>query len=107
MGIAQYTLDIPIIKGTTGVLFLSKDEALSFDETTCIRCGKCVNACPMNLLPLAYAKLVKREKWNSLTSYNIEDCIECGSCSYSCPSRIPLVQYIKVGKKELLNRKIK
>lgn len=105
MGIAQCTLEVPVIKGTTGVLFLSEDEAVVFDEITCIKCGRCVNVCPMSLLPLAYAKLVKKEKWEELENYNIDDCMECGACSYVCPSRIPLIQYVKVGKRELFYRK--
>jgi electron transport complex protein RnfC len=82
---------------------LSEDEAGVFDEIACIRCGKCVNVCPMDLLPLAYAKFVKKERWEELNSYNIDDCMECGSCSYICPSRIPLIQYVKVGKRELFS----
>lgn len=105
MGIAQCTLDIPVIKGTTGVLFLSEDEARVFDEIACIKCGRCVDTCPMNLLPLAYAKFVKKERWDELDNYNIDDCIECGACSYVCPGRIPLIQYVKVGKRELFYRR--
>jgi Na+-translocating ferredoxin:NAD+ oxidoreductase subunit C len=105
MGIAQYTIDIPVIKGTTGILFLSDDKAHIFDEGTCIRCARCVDACPMNLLPLSYVKLVKKEKYEALKDYNIDDCIECGACAYVCPSRIPLVQYVKVGKRELFYKK--
>lgn len=107
MGIAQYTLDIPVIKGMSGILFLSGDAARIFDEMPCVKCARCVNACPMSLLPLVYGKFVKKEKWDELERYNIDDCMECGSCSYVCPSRIPLVQYIKVGKRELFNRKKK
>ncbi|MEA3305279.1 MAG: electron transport complex subunit RsxC [Candidatus Omnitrophota bacterium] len=107
MGIAQCTMDIPVIKGMTGILFLSDDEARIFDEETCIRCARCVDACPMNLLPLSYAKLVKKEKFDALKNYNIEDCMECGACAYVCPSRIPLVQYIKAGKRELFYGKEK
>lgn len=105
MGIAQHTLDIPVVKGTTAILFLSEGAARTFDETACIRCGRCVNVCPMNLLPVAYGKFVKKEIWEEARNYNIDDCIECGACSYVCPSRIPLVQYIKVGKRELLRRR--
>jgi len=101
MGAAQPGTDAPVTKGTTGVLFLSEKKARVFDEISCIKCGRCVDACPMNLLPLVYAKFVKKEKWDRLSRYNIDDCIECGSCAYVCPSRIPLVQYIKTGKREL------
>ncbi|MBL7071855.1 MAG: electron transport complex subunit RsxC [Candidatus Omnitrophica bacterium] len=105
MGIAQYTLDIPVIKGMSGILFLSDREARIFDESPCIRCGKCVNACPMSLLPLMYAKFVKKDKWDKIEKYNIDDCMECGACSYVCPSKIPIIQYIKVGKSELFRQK--
>ena len=104
MGIAQPTMEIPVIKGTSGILFLSRDEARIFDEMACIRCGRCVNVCPMNLVPSVYGKLVKKEKWDKLTDHNIDDCMECGSCSYACPSRIPIVQYVKTGKRELFYR---
>lgn len=99
MGIAQCTMEVPVIKGTSGVLFLSSAAACIFDEMPCIKCARCVDACPMNLLPLMYAKFVKKEKWGELDDCNIEDCIECGACSYVCPGRIPLVHYIKTGKK--------
>ena len=101
MGIAQPTMEIPVIKGTTGILFLSEDKARIFDEMACIRCGRCVDVCPMNLLPSMYVKFAKKERWQELDNYNIDDCIECGACAYVCPSRIPLVQYIKTGKREL------
>ena len=101
MGIAQAEIDTPVIKGTSGILFLSADEARHFNETACIRCGKCVNVCPMNLMPLSYARFVKKERWKELDSYNIDDCMECGSCAYICPARIPLVHYVKTGKREL------
>ena len=107
MGIAQPTMEIPVIKGTVGILFLSKDKARVFDETACIRCGRCVDVCPMDLLPSVYVKFVKKEKWDKLTDYNIDDCMKCGSCSYVCPSRIPLVQYVKTGKRELFYRRKK
>jgi len=107
MGIAQTTLDVPVVKGTTGILFLSDEEALTYEEMPCIRCARCVESCPMNLLPLVYAKYAKKGHWEKAAEYNIDDCIECGCCSYVCPSRIPLVQYIKVAKKELFRKRKK
>ena len=105
MGIAQYTLDVPVIKGMSGVLFLSKEETRLFDEMPCVKCGRCVDSCPMDLLPYLYAKFVKKEKWDKLEGHNIDDCMECGSCAYVCPSRIPLVQYIKTGKRVLFKKR--
>jgi electron transport complex protein RnfC len=98
MGIALSSLDYPILKGSGGFLFLNKpikDQA----EESCVRCARCVDACPMNLMPLEYTKRVKLEQYKALEEFNIADCIECGSCSYVCPAKIPLVHYIKTGKK--------
>jgi len=101
MGIAQYTLDIPVIKGTSGILILSEEETRKAEEKPCIKCARCVDHCPMGLLPTTLAHLVKKEKWEELEKYHIMDCIECGCCSYVCPSKIPLVQLIKQGKLHL------
>jgi len=98
MGITQYTLDVPVIKGTCGVLFLSEEEARPFSELPCIRCGRCLDVCPVNLMPTRIFQFVKKEKWENLQSFNSADCIECGACSYECPSRIPLLHYIKLAK---------
>lgn len=98
MGTALDSLKYPILKGTGGFLFLSEDISVE-EESTCIRCARCVDVCPMNLLPLEYAKLTKKEEFEKLDNFNIVDCIECGSCAYSCPASIPLVHYIKIGKK--------
>jgi electron transport complex protein RnfC len=97
MGVSLDGLEYPILKGTGGFLFLS-DNCYWEEETPCIRCARCVDACPMNLLPLEYAKRVKREEYSSLNDFNIVDCIECGCCAYVCPAKIPLVQYIRMGK---------
>lgn len=98
MGIAQYTLDIPVIKGTSGILLLREEETRKAEEEPCIKCARCVDHCPMGLLPTILAHLVKKEKWDELEKYHIMDCFECGCCSYVCPSKIPLVQLIKQGK---------
>ncbi|MCK4418179.1 electron transport complex subunit RsxC [Candidatus Aerophobetes bacterium] len=98
MGISQYILEVPVIKGTSGILILTRKEILFKEEGPCIKCSQCIDHCPMGLLPTTLARLVKREMWDSLKDYNIMDCIECGCCTYVCPSKIPLVHYIKLGK---------
>lgn len=98
MGITQYTLNIPVIKGTSGILVLGEEETKKPEEEPCIKCARCVDYCPMGLLPTVLAHLVKEEKWDELEKYHIMDCFECGCCSYVCPSKIPLVQLIKQGK---------
>ena len=109
MGLAQYTLDVPVIKGTSGILALSRKEtAYSVPtEPICIRCGRCVDACPMGLIPTYLAAYAYNEKWDAMARLNIEDCFECGCCSYACPTGNPLVQLIKTGKKELARRKVR
>lgn len=101
MGISQYTLDIPVIKGTSGILVLTGAEALFEEEKVCIKCARCIDHCPMSLLPTTLVRLVKGEKWDDLKEYNINECIECGCCSYVCPSKIPLVHFIKLGKLQI------
>lgn len=98
MGISQQDIQTPIIKGTSGILVQTKDEITQDEESSCIRCAKCIEVCPAYLLPTQIAKVVKAEKWERLSQLHIKDCIECGCCTYVCPSKIPLVQYIKLGK---------
>jgi len=105
MGIAQYTLDVPIVKGMTGVVFLSKKEAKAFDELACIRCAKCVDVCPVNMMPTEIMRMVKHSRWYYMEKLHPSDCVECGACAYSCPSRIPLVQYIKLAKAKEAEKK--
>lgn len=98
MGIAQYSLETSVIKNTNAILAFDKKEGDLPAEWACIRCGKCVEACPMNLMPLEINRLVMANKTGELERYHILDCIECGSCSYSCPSKRHLVQSIRIGK---------
>lgn len=98
MGMAQYTSEVPVIKGTSGVLALTKAETNRCKPRACIGCGKCVDVCPMGLLPNMYARLAAFDIWEDFTKYNIMDCIECGSCAYICPSNRPLTEAIKLGK---------
>jgi electron transport complex protein RnfC len=107
MGLAQYTLDVPVIKGTSGILALSTQEVEYQipSEPVCIRCGRCVDACPMNLVPTYLASYSFNEKWEEASRLGINDCIECGCCAYTCPTNNPLVQLIKMGKSELARLK--
>ncbi|MFH1504346.1 MAG: RnfABCDGE type electron transport complex subunit C [Candidatus Omnitrophota bacterium] len=98
MGLALNNLDYPILKGNGGFLFLQNDLA-DIEESPCIKCGRCIDTCPMNLLPLEYVRQVKKEEYNNLNELNLKDCVECGCCAYGCPAKIPIVHYIKVGKK--------
>ncbi|MBZ4684149.1 MAG: H+/Na+-translocating ferredoxin:NAD+ oxidoreductase subunit [Fusobacteriaceae bacterium] len=101
MGLAQHTEEVPVIKGTSGILALTKKEMNPYKSRACITCGKCVDACPMNLSPLMYAKLARFEEWEEMDKYDLLDCIECGSCSFVCPANRPLTEGIKIGKAKL------
>ena len=93
MGFPQTTLDTPIMKGSNGIIAIENDEP---EVQECIKCGRCVDVCPMELKPLYYAKLVGDPA--ALKNYNIMDCMECRCCEYICSSKIPLVTLIKIGK---------
>lgn len=107
MGIAIASLEAPVIKGTGAIIALTDKEANIGNTGPCIRCAKCVDVCPMNLQPLMYEMLSKKEDLTSLEKYNIFDCIECGACSYICPARLDLVQYIRTGKQKITSSKKK
>lgn len=98
MGMPQKTLDVPVLKGTSGILALTRVFQLDAPEYPCIRCGRCLDACPMFLNPTRLAHLAKFERVNELKEYHALDCFECASCSFVCPSNIPLVQWIRMGK---------
>ncbi|MFH1395466.1 MAG: electron transport complex subunit RsxC [Candidatus Omnitrophota bacterium] len=105
MGFSQPFLDAPVLKSTSGILFLSENSAKIYQESVCIKCAKCVDACPVNLVPTEIMKNVKKEYWDKAEKLFVTDCMECGACVYSCPARIPLVQYIKQGKTAVLRKK--
>jgi electron transport complex protein RnfC len=98
MGLAQYTMEVPIVKGTSGVLFLSEEETVQVKESVCIRCGKCIDICPMQLAPTTLMYRVKREFFGEAKDLGIANCFECGACAYACPAKIPLLDYMKYGK---------
>jgi electron transport complex protein RnfC len=98
MGMALKSLDVPTIKGASGILCLDRASAIPVREWACIRCGRCVEACPMFLNPTRLAQLVRGERAEELESHHLMNCFECASCSFVCPSRLPLVQLMRMGK---------
>lgn len=98
MGRSLMNLDVPMAKGSAGVVFMSDKDALRCEDRNCIRCAKCVTVCPMGLEPFLLMNQSEREMWDAMEQNKIMDCIECGSCSYTCPSNRPLLDYIRYGK---------
>lgn len=98
MGITMYTEDTPILKQNNGILAFAAEDADERESTECIRCGRCVAACPMNLYPLTIENKVKRRDAEGLEKANVMTCMECGSCAFVCPAHRKLVQYMRMGK---------
>jgi electron transport complex protein RnfC len=98
MGKALMNTEVPICKGSSGVLIMNEKEARRGEAQPCIRCAKCVSACPMGLEPYIYSKCSELGLWEKAEKEGIISCIECGSCQYVCPSNRPLLDYVRVGK---------
>ncbi|MFH1283295.1 MAG: electron transport complex subunit RsxC [bacterium] len=101
MGIAVSSLDVPVIKGTSGILLLSKKEVKYNEPGPCIKCGKCLQVCPMAFAPSRFVEAGEIRDYDQAMKDNISSCMECGSCSYVCPARRPMVQWIKVVKSQI------
>jgi electron transport complex protein RnfC len=101
MGKALSTLDVPVVKGSSGILLIREGEARRKEMQVCIRCTKCVQVCPMGLEPYLMMNLSEKNLFERMESERVLDCIECGSCSYTCPSSRPLLDYIRLGKAEV------
>jgi len=98
MGKSVSVTNFPCIKGTSGILLMTLNEAQDRRQTNCIRCGRCAIACPMGLQPFLLHKLAKQNNFDETETNHIMDCIECGSCEFTCPANIPLLDYIRYGK---------
>jgi len=105
MGTAQYTLDAPVIKSTSGILCFTELEEDC--DVNCIRCGSCISACPMRLAPNYIALYTKLKEFDKCESLNATDCIECGCCAFTCPAKIPLTQYMRLAKQKVIQKRKK
>ncbi len=105
MGIPIASLDAPILKGTSGILAFTEKETSKPREYSCIRCGRCLEACPYFLNPSRFARLAKSRLYDEMQQINVMDCVECGACTFACPSNIPIVQHIRTAKDNLRQQK--
>jgi electron transport complex protein RnfC len=101
MGIAQYSLDTPVIKTTSGIIFFSKKEIIRKEERVCCRCARCIDECPVRIMPAIISMAAEKERWDIAKDYDALDCIECGLCSYVCPAKRDLVHLIKYAKSRI------
>ncbi len=105
MGFAQKSFDVPVAKNSSGILLLPRDVAVNYQSSGCIRCGRCVQGCPMNLLPCLLCTAVEGDRFDLAEQNHVMDCLECGSCAYVCPAHRPIVQQLRRAKAELRKRK--
>ena len=107
MGFAQFDLNVPVIKGSNAVTILGKRNRFFVDDPQCIRCGKCMDACPMKLMPVMMYRAMQSGDANEMMAENMLDCIECGCCAFTCPAGIPLVHAFRTGKQIMRNAQSK
>ncbi len=101
MGFALGDLDAPVTKGTSGIVVLTCDDVSKPEETPCVRCGRCVDVCPLRLVATKMAMAARSQDWELARKYHIRACCECGCCAYACPAGIPLTQLIRMGKAQM------
>lgn len=106
-GPAQYRLDLPVIKTTSGVLIQERGEIQLLEDSTCVRCARCVDVCPYNMIPCFVAEAIEVNDLALAEKYGIMDCRECGSCTFVCPARRPIVQDVKTAKAKIMAAKKK
>jgi len=98
MGIAQFTLDVPVIKGSSGIVVLSREEIREVKPQECISCGRCVDVCPMNLMPTLIVSYVENGRWDLAKEAGIMNCMECGSCAFVCAAGRNVMHLMRFGK---------
>jgi electron transport complex protein RnfC len=98
-GTAVYSTDVPVVKGTSAILFLAADEIDAEEYGPCLRCGNCVDVCPIRLLPCDIAAAVERNRPDIAEKYKPFDCILCGSCTFVCPAKRPVSHFVKLARK--------
>jgi electron transport complex protein RnfC len=102
MGFELSDLNVPLMKGSNGLIALDSEQA---EPVACIKCGRCVDVCPMELSPLYFAKFADEENWQGMKDKDVMDCVECRCCQFICSSKIPIVSKIKAGKKAIREMK--
>ncbi|MBN1182020.1 MAG: electron transport complex subunit RsxC [Bacteroidales bacterium] len=105
MGKALNTLEVPVVKGTSGILLFPEKESSRGKASSCIRCAKCVSVCPMGLEPFLLYAQTRKELFEAVEASRALDCIECGSCAFECPANLPLLDYIRLGKSTVIKLK--
>ncbi|MBN2618736.1 MAG: electron transport complex subunit RsxC [Spirochaetales bacterium] len=98
MGFTVFDLDVPVTKGTSGIIALTAKEVKSANTTNCLKCGRCIDGCPMGLVPSRLYKLIDHHQLDEAIKSGLNDCVECGSCAYNCPAHLFLVQKFRAGK---------
>ena len=107
MGQPLASLDVPVLKGTSGLLAFTDDAIDHAREYACVRCGQCLEACGNFLNPSRLARLAKAGRWEETENAHVADCVECGACTYTCPSGVPIVHLIRAAKAAIQKRKTK
>ena len=102
MGRAMVNLDSPVTKGCSGITVMSGRDAVRREASQCIKCAKCVAACPMGLEPYYLSKMTQKKGWEEVEAQMITSCIECGCCQASCPSYLPLLDWVRLGKQTVM-----
>ncbi|MBN2301780.1 MAG: electron transport complex subunit RsxC, partial [Lentisphaerae bacterium] len=105
MGFAQHSLDVTTTKTTSGIMLLPKSLVHEYQSMPCISCGRCINVCPMNLVPAELSQCLEAEDYETAEINNVMDCIECGCCAFECPAHRPLVQHMRRGKAVITMRR--